>query len=288
MADNADIRERCAELRPRLHRYCARMVGSSIEGEDMVQDVLLRALEAATRGETIDNLEGWLFRAAHNRCLDLLRARARHPLSPLEGDLPGPAGEARPGEASLGFRLFLELPVLQRCAVVLKDVLGHSVEEIAEVAGCTVPAAKSALQRGRLRLRELARRHEGDLRLPLLSDEDRARMLAYVGSFRSGDFDRIRAMLAEDVRLDLVNRLDLHGRDRVAPYFTRYAEATQWRFAFGAVEGRPAMLVFDEARPADPPAHFVLLEWRGDAVARIRDYLFAPYVMDGVDWTRLG
>jgi len=98
----------------------------------------------------------------------------------------------------------------------------------------------------------------------------------------------IRALLAEDVKLDLVNRLKLEGRREIGLYFTRYAQETKWSFALGAVEGRPAMLVFDNAGSMDKPAHFVLLEWRGDRIAAIRDFLFASYALEAVDWVRLG
>ena len=188
---------------------------------------------------------------------------------------------------AVGFRTFLRLPELQRCAVILKDVLGHSVEDIAGIADCTPAAAKSALQRGRLALRQLVQMPE-DTRLPLMSDADRQKMSAYVQLFRNGDFDAIRAMLVEDVKLELVNRLQLEGRDKVGPYFTRYAEVTKWRFALGAVEGRLVMLVFDSTGPMDKPAHFVLLDWRKSRIAAIRDFLFAPYVLEAIDWGRLG
>ena len=125
-------------------------------------------------------------------------------------------------------------------------------------------------------------------RLPLLSDADRRKITAYVRLFRSGDFDAIRAMLADDVKLDLVNRLQLEGRDKINPYFTRYAEVTKWRFVLGAVEGRPAMLVFDSTGPMERPAHFVLVDWRNDLISAIRDFLFAPYVLETIDWVRLG
>ncbi|MEO6659974.1 MAG: RNA polymerase sigma factor [Burkholderiaceae bacterium] len=64
-------------LRPTLHRYCARMVGSVLDGEDIVQEALLRALESAVPNRSIENPEGWLFRIAHNLALDFLRRRAR-------------------------------------------------------------------------------------------------------------------------------------------------------------------------------------------------------------------
>ena len=284
---NADeFEERLKALRPRLHRYCARMTGSAVHGEDVLQDTLVKALHARAEGAAADNLEGWLFRIAHNTSLDFLRRRSRNTVVPLTEDIEAaPIAEA--DIVAISFQTFLRLPELQRCAVILKDVLGHSVDEIAGIAACSPAAAKSALQRGRAQLRLLAQAPE-DIRLPLISDKDRRKMAAYVDLFRSGDFDAIRAMLANDVKLDLVNRLQWQGRDKIGPYFTRYAEETKWRFALGAVEGQPAMLVFDSTGPMESPAHFVLIDlWEG-RIIEIRDFLFAPYVLEAIDWVRLG
>jgi RNA polymerase sigma-70 factor (ECF subfamily) len=276
-----------AGMRPKLHRFCARMTGSAIDGEDVVQEALIKAIGARSAVAEIDDIERWLFRIAHNASLDFLRARARSKMVPMTDDMDIAADDPRPDVVAVSFRTFLELPVLQRCAVVLKDVLGHSVEEIAEIAECSAPAAKSALQRGRQRLKELIADGEEGGQLPRLADPERMRLQNYVALFRSGDFDAIRQMLADDVRLDLVNRLKLRGRKEVSPYFTRYAEAEHWRFALGAVDGRPAMLVYDARGPMDRPSHFVVLEWRAAAIAGIKDFLFAPYAMEAIDWVRL-
>ena len=281
-----EFEDRLKALRPRLHRYCARMTGSSVDGEDVLQDTLIKALRARAEGTIVENLEAWLFRIAHNTSLDFLRQRSRSNVVSLTEDLE----DATMPEADIvavGFQTFLRLPELQRCAVILKDVLGHSVEEIAAIAGSTPAAAKSALQRGRVALRQLAQAPE-DTRLPLMSDPDRRQITAYVHLFRSGNFDAIRAMLADDVKLDLVNRLEWKGRDKIGLYFTRYAEETKWRFAFGAVEGQPAMLVFDSTGPMDRPAHFVLIGWSDNRIIEIRDFLFAPYVLEGINWVQLG
>jgi len=223
---NADeFEDRLQALRPRLHRYCARMTGSAVNGEDVLQDTLVKALHARAQGAEVDNLEGWLFRIAHNTSLDFLRDRSRNTVVALTEDLEAaPIPEA--DIVAMSFQTFLRLPELQRCAVILKDVLGHSVDEIASIAECSQAAAKSALQRGRAALRGLAQAPE-DTQLPLMSDSDRRKITAYVHLFRSGDFDAIRAMLADDVKLDLVNRLQLQGRDKIGLYFTRYAEATK-------------------------------------------------------------
>lgn len=284
--DTDEFEDRMNALRPRLHRYCARMTGSALNGEDVVQDAIVKALHARAQGAGVDNLEGWLFRIAHNASLDFLREKSRHTVVPLSEDV-----EAAPipdsDMVAIGFQTFLRLPDLQRCAVILKDVLGHSIEEIAGIAECSPAAAKSALQRGRAALRRLAQAPEGT-RLPLMSDSDRRKITSYVHLFQSGDFDAIRAMLADDVKLDLVNRLQLQGRDEITPYFTRYAQVTKWRFALGAVEGLPAMLVFDSTGPMERPAHFVLIDWSESRIIGIRDFLFAPYVLEATDWVRLG
>jgi RNA polymerase sigma factor (sigma-70 family) len=280
-----EFEDRLTALRPRLHRYCARMTGSTIDGEDVLQDTMIKALGARAEGATVVNLEGWLFRIAHNTSLDLLRRRSRNTVVPLTEDF-----EAAPmpevDMVAVSFRTFLLLPELQRCAVILKDVLGHSIDEVASIADCTPAAAKSALQRGRSTLRQLARL-PADTRLPLMPDASRQKMATFVDLFRMGDFDAIRAMLADDVKLELVNRLKWQGRDRIVPYFTRYAEETKWRFSFGAVEGRPAMLVF-ESGAMEKPAYFVLVDWRNDQISAIRDFLFAPYALESADWVRLG
>lgn len=177
-----DFEDRLRAFRPRLHRYCARMTGSAVDGEDVLQDTLIKAVQARADGVVVDNLEGWLLRIAHNTSLDFLRRRSRHKIVPLLDDMEdAPLPEA--DIVAVGFQTFLQLPELQRCAVILKDVLGHSVEEIAEIADCTEAAAKSALQRGRVALRQLAERPD-DTRLPLMSDANRQKMAAYVRLFQ--------------------------------------------------------------------------------------------------------
>lgn len=275
--------DRLAALRPRLHRYCARMTGSTIDGEDVVQDTLIKALSARAEGARVDNFEGWVFRIAHNASIDLVRRASRTVCVPLAEDLVGaPLPEA--DLVAVGFQTFLGLPELQRCAVILKDVLGHSIDEIAMIAECTPAAAKSALQRGRLALRELAR-SPAEHRIPPMSEASRRKTAVLADLFLTGDFDSIRSMLADDVKLELVNRLRWEGRDKIAPYFTRYAEETKWRFESGTVEGHPAVLVF-ERDSMERPAHFVLVDWRDERISSIRDFLFAPYAIEALDWTR--
>jgi RNA polymerase sigma-70 factor (ECF subfamily) len=158
---------------------------------------------------------------------------------------------------------------------------------VASITGASPAAAKSALQRGRERLRAIAREPDAD-EPPALSAPARARLGAYVDAFNAGDFDAVRAMLTEDVELDLVARLRRRGKSEVGQYFARYASAREeWAFAAGLVEGRPAMLVYDRGVSLDTPAYFVALAIEGDRVAGIRDFLFARYALDGVELRRV-
>ena len=177
----------------------------------------------------------------------------------------------------------MRLPVAQRSSVILMDVLGCSLQEVCEVMDVSLPAAKAALHRGRTRLREFANEPE-DVPQPKLSDADRARLSAYVTHFNARDFDAIRAMIADDVRLELVNKTRLHGKAEVSRYFGNYDNIADWHLVAGLVEGRPAILVFDPGAPGSGPKYFMLLDWSADKVATIRDFRHAPYVIEGAEY----
>jgi RNA polymerase sigma-70 factor (ECF subfamily) len=177
----------------------------------------------------------------------------------------------------------MRLPVAQRASVILMDVLGCSLQEICEVMDFSLPAVKAALHRGRAQLRELADEPE-DRPQPKLSDADRDRLGAYVAHFNARDFDAIRAMIADDVRLDLVNKTRINGKAEVSRYFGNYSKIDDWHLVPGLVEGRPAILVFDPNDPGSGPKYFVLLQWSADKVTDIRDFRHASYVIDGAEY----
>ena len=186
------VEQLLGELRPRLHRYCARMTGSVIDGEDVVQETMLKAMEAAPAAGPITNPEGWLFRIAHHAALDFLRRQAREETQHSNEDLDMIAAVRNPVEdrqiVAASLRTFMRLPVSQRSSVVLSDVLGHSLQEICEIVGANVPAVKAALQRGRLRLRALAAEAD-DAPVPALAEPERTRLKTYVERFNAHDFD---------------------------------------------------------------------------------------------------
>ncbi|WP_156908964.1 sigma-70 family RNA polymerase sigma factor [Bradyrhizobium murdochi] len=282
-----DIERLLVAMRPRLHRYCARMVGSVIDGEDVLQDAMIKAVEAHASAGTLGNPEGWLFRIAHNTALDFLRRRKRREAlrGPAEVDMIVDQLDAVASRqiAATSLRTFMRLPVPQRASVILMDVLGCSLKEICEVMDCSMPAAKAALHRGRAQLREIASEPD-DAPQQKLSDADRERLGAYVAHFNARDFDAIRAMITDDVRLDLVSRTHLRGKAEVSRYFGNYDKVSDWHLVPGLVEGRPAILVFDPNQGDAKPKYFVLLGWSAGKVATIRDFRHAPYVIDGAEY----
>jgi RNA polymerase sigma-70 factor (ECF subfamily) len=283
----ANIDGLLAEMRPMLHRYCARMTGSVIDGEDVLQDALIKAVESLASAGAIGNPRGWLFRIAHNTALDFLRRRNRQEAfrSGEEVDMiADPADTVLSHQiASASLRTFMRLPVAQRSSVILMDVLGCSLQEVCEVMDFSLPAVKAALHRGRTQLRELAQEPD-DLPHPKMSQADRDRLGAYVAHFNARDFDAIRAMIADDVRLDLVNKTRMNGKAEVSRYFGNYSKIDDWHLVPGLVEGRPAVLVFDPNEIGSRPKYFILLRWSADKVAGIRDFRHARYVTDGLEY----
>ena len=283
----ANIDGLLAAMRPKLHRYCARMVGSVIDGEDVLQDALIKAVESFASAGPIGNPEGWLFRIAHNTALDFLRRRNRQEALQTGEEvdmIADPADTVLSRQiASASLRTFMRLPVAQRSSVILMDVLGCSLREVCEVMDFSLPAVKAALHRGRTQLRELAEEPD-DLPHQKLSEADRDRLGKYVSHFNARDFDAIRAMIADDVRLELVNKTRLNGKAEVSRYFGNYSKVEDWHLVPGLVEGHPAILVFDPGEPGSTPKYFMLLKWLADKVSSIRDFRHARYVTDGLEY----
>jgi RNA polymerase sigma factor (sigma-70 family) len=274
--------ELVADLRPELHRYCARMTGSIADGEDIVQDTLARAYYLLPEMNELPAFRPWLFRIAHNRALDHLRryeARMGEPLDAVHDTAVDPAAD--PGDViahqqavRLAVSRFVELAPAQRSCVILKDVLGHTLEEIGALLELSLPAVKAALHRGRVRLRELAEAPPAATPPPRQTSPVVAR---YVALFNARDWDGVRSLLAEDVQLDLVSRAQRSGR-AVSNYMTNYERYDDWRLAPAWLEGREVIAVFRAPEDARP-GYFIELTVENGKIRFIHDFRYVPYVM---------
>jgi RNA polymerase sigma-70 factor (ECF subfamily) len=270
----ADAREQFLAMvggvRPELHRYCARLTGSVIEGEDIVQETLAKAFYALSLSQDVPPLRPWLFRIAHNAAVDFLKSHGRK-LTEATAEIEEIAGyEDRPDPAVVRAALarFLSLPLTQRSAVILKDVLGHSLEETAETMGTTVMAVKAALVRGRENLRRHARDEAA------IAATTRAELDRYAHLFNARDWDGVRALVGDDCRLDLVSKSQRRGK-QVGLYFGRY-EKENVALRVVRLEGRLAFAAY--VAGADRPAYFILLEFEAGRVKSIRDFRYVPYI----------
>src|SRR5258708_13690884 len=203
--DLAEFEGMVKDIRPELHRYVTRMVGSVIDAEDVVQEALVKAYNSLSLLTPESNLRGWLFRIAHNKAIDYLR-RYKDELMELLDEYPRAEQPDQPLEekelAAVALTVFLKLAPRQRSCVILKDVLDYSLVEISEFLNATVPEIKAALHRGRTRLRELGRDVEGSV--PVLDEHERDLLARYVDRFNARDFDAIQTMLADEIQLVLV------------------------------------------------------------------------------------
>jgi RNA polymerase sigma-70 factor, ECF subfamily len=230
MADVA-TRHEIPELeahRRELTGYCYRMLGSSFEAEDAVQETLVRAWRALDRFEGRSSLRSWLYRIATNVCIDMASGRQRRArpmdLGPAgttataqlverpEGTWVEPVPDGRvlpdggdPAEVAvaresvrLAFVAALQhLPARQRAVLILREVLHWRASEVAELLDTTVASVNSALQRARATLQ--ANPPADTAVVSELDAEQQALLERYVDAFERYDLDALTALLHEDV-----------------------------------------------------------------------------------------
>lgn len=226
------------EHRPRLRAVAQRMLGSTGEAEDAVQEAWIRL--SRSDAEAIDNLGAWLTTVVSRVCLNLLQSRRSRPEVPVgDDDLPEPAAGPDPEQEalladSIGLALLVVLETLtpaERVAFVLHDLFGVQFDEVAPVVERSEPAARQLASRARRRVR---RQDVGDA-------ADRVRHAELVDAFlaaaRSNEFERLLALLDPEVVL----RADETAVAMGAAAETRGADAVA-KFSRRARGGTPALL----------------------------------------------
>lgn len=268
------------ELRPSLHRYCARMTGSVLDGEDVVQEALFDAYRKLDTFDQTRPLKPWLFQIAHNRCIDFLRrreVRQEAEAAAIAPDTVDPSEPVGPILDRAVEHMVLVLPAKERACVLLKDVFDYSLEEIAGLVDSTVGGVKAALNRGRSKLASLPQ--------PALSVQPRAAnpelsglLHLYVERFNRQDWDGLRELISADAQLRVADRFA--GALANAPYFSNYRRwLAPWRLAVGEVDGEPAVIIFFEEGSRWTPACVVHVEAANDRIVRIADYIHCPWIL---------
>jgi RNA polymerase sigma-70 factor (ECF subfamily) len=263
----------------------------------VVQESLFHAYRKLDTFDDSRPLAPWLFRIAHNHCIDFLRRRgvrveaetaaAREQDATAAADppdLPGlPIGRAVE-------HLVLTLPPKERACVLLKDVFDYSLDEIAELVESTVGGVKAALSRGRAKLaaatpplsRQADPNANGDLR----------RLLdLYVERFNARDWEGVRSLISADARLRVVDRVHLRNCTEFleapleslkdSPYFGQYHRmAPNWRMVVADVDGETLIVRLRQDGARWTPFTLIRIGMADDHVREIVDYSHCPWMLE--------
>jgi RNA polymerase sigma-70 factor (ECF subfamily) len=298
MSGSVDVAQ-LEQHRAALIGHCYRMLGSPVDADDAVQETMVRAWRSLERFDGRSSLRTWMYRIATNVCLDALSDRSRR-ARPLEEGPQGtvhdelvtqprthwlePVPDARalptdidPAERTvlrqsirLAFVAALQhLPPKQRAALLLTEVLGWSVAEVAESLETSVPAINSALQRARA---TLAARDLGEPNASL-SDNQRALVDRYFAAFEQYDIDALTALLTQDAILSMPPyTLWLRGHDAIRAWLLgRGGGCRGSRLVPTFACGSPAFGQYREG--GDQPFALIVLELDGDRFKSMTSFL---------------
>lgn len=270
--------ETISTLRPSLHRYCARMTGSVMDGEDVVQNALIEAYRKLDQFDESRPLKPWLFRIAHNRCIDFLRRKGVRDEAEAASATPEAISPPEPAVLGVGSaveRLVISLPPKERACVLLKDVFDYSLEEIAELVDTSVGAVKAALNRGRTKL---ASSPAPSQPARGASPELAQILQLYVDHFNRRDWDGVRELISADARLAVADRFA--GKFAEARYFYNYDRwPWPWKLAVGELEGEPVVIILQRGADTWTSYSAIRVSVAGGKIERVVDYIHCPWII---------
>ena len=271
--------ESIASFRPRMHRYCARMTGSVLDGEDVMQEAIFEAYLKLGSFDASRPLAPWLLRIAHNRCIDFLRRRkarqeAEAAVEPLAWvDPPEAKGKAIDRAIE---RLVIALPPKERACVLLKDVFDYSLEDIADLVESTIGGVKAALSRGRSKLVTITDTRSTNRKA---SEAELALLRLYVERFNRRDWQGVRDLASADARLTVADCFA--GRLAGSPYFVEYERPiVAWRMALGEVDGETVVVILRDDSEGPVPFSALRIGIAGGQVVSITDYIKCSWILD--------
>ena len=297
-----------------LHAHCYRMLGSVQDAEDAFQDALLRAWRGLPKFAGRSSLRSWLYRIATNACLDVV---ARRPKRVLPIDY-GPAADPHqsPGEplvesvwlepyaddrlgledgfaapearyeqresVELAFIAALQhLPARQRAALILREVLGFSAQEVADMLETTVASVNSALQRARKAVDEQLPEQSQQATLRSLEDADIRRIVeSYMEALERGDVDAVVALLTDDASWSMPPMAGWYrGEEAIAAFLAEYPCRERWRHIPARANGQLAVgcFMWNEEAGCYLAAVLDVLTLEGAAIREVTGFV-APWV----------
>jgi RNA polymerase sigma-70 factor (TIGR02960 family) len=309
--DGDAFAELVAPLRRELQVHCYRILGSTADAEDMLQETMMAAWRGLDGFEERASLRAWLYRIATNKCLNALRDGARrdipvppqpqvpfpepshsrepYHLEPYPDSLLGDIADAAPGpearyeareSVSLAFVAALQhLPPRQRATLVLRDVLGFRAAQTAEILDCSVDAATNALRRARAAIaRELPSGSREHAPLPGSRGEQRL-VERFADAFERGDIDGIVALLTSDAWLTMPPLpLEYQGRAAAKAFLAAVSfrgGTRQYRLIATRANGQPAFGCYLRD-PQSPIAHahgLIVLTLAGEEICAVTRFI---------------
>jgi len=318
-ARNGDERafgELAGGYQPELRAHCYRMLGSLHDAEDAVQEAMLRSWRSIAGFEGRGSVRSWLYAIATNAALDAARHRSRRELpvdfgpsagrgSELDGPLAevhwiepfpdqwlapvaGQSPEARyelRESVELAFVVALQhLPPLQRAVLLLREVAGFSIDEIAGQLGTSAASANSALQRARAAARKRLPERSQQIALRRLGDDRiRALVTRYADALEGGDADTLIGMLTEDATWSMPPIPTwFRGRPAIREFLVRYPLQERWLHVPARANGQIAVGCYlpDPAGGSFVPAVIDVLTMDGDKISSVTGFLTGSKVFD--------
>ena len=305
-SDDDEFIRRTERYRPELLAHCYRMLGSLADAEDTVQETYVRAWRSFGSFEARSSERTWLYRIATNTCLTALQHRSRRVL-PSGLGAPSDDASAPPDAADLSVawlqpipdtmispdandpativatrdsvRLALiaslqYLPSRQRAVLILRDVLAWPAAEVAELLDMSLAAVKSALQRARARLHQVA--PTADHVTQLTEPQHRVLLDRYIAAFQNADAAALEQLLRTDATLEAPPlRTWYAGIKFCMPFMATHVLGSpgHWRMLPASANGQPAVAAYYRGSDGSYlPYGIVVLTATAEGISRITSF----------------